>query len=204
MKSKKKLVFAVTSLCFVLLISIFSVGFIMAAINVAAKSGITVSYNAYNVDATATGFYFVSGKDKVDLYTDEAQTNTLVEFSPDEETGIEKSFQPTGEIDLAGAKPVYFHYTLTNRSSEEPIYMYLYTEINAMTNLNVYGEANTVDFAQNQLESKTSWGGLPEGKVYEIPSNGVLHIYLKFFVLDDTVDAYAEGGVAFTLSSMVL
>lgn len=118
MKSKKKLIIALSSLCFVVVAAVVTVSVVLAAINQTVNTNIKVSYTAKEVAATVSAQYTWGGA-TTDMTTDgTAEGEKTISFDGSETTETPKSLHPqVQEIVLEnaeGKKSVTFTYTFTN------------------------------------------------------------------------------------------
>lgn len=196
MSSKKKLIIAIAALCIVLIVSVTSVVLILAALNTTAKSGIKIKYTAYNVDATVTATYQISDQSEVNIYTDTAKTNPTIEFAKTDATGIEKSFQPTGDIEIGPTDKIVFHYVITNLDSVNNLYFSLVPDFTAMENFEPIAHGSATPLVDKM--DIDSYEGIEE--TYTIAPNQAFNMYLIFWVMEDTQDAIFEGTMDFVLT----
>jgi len=210
MTSKKKLTIAIVSLCILLIVATTSVVLILAAINATVKSGITVRYTAHNVDATVGISYKITGQDSVTMYVDQEKTVSLIEFSPSEDSGVEKAFQPTGEIDIGPTDKIVFTMVVENRHSTDLLYLdttMLNAGFTALSNMMVDSGVYTSPLADPENEEKYQIGSNApgfisgSGGVYTVQPSSKIYCYLRFWVVEDTQDALVEGLFPFGLSS---
>ncbi|MBQ3047734.1 MAG: hypothetical protein IJD48_01820 [Clostridia bacterium] len=202
MNARRRLFFAVTLLCFILLLSASSVGVVMATLNAQAKQGIFANYSGYDISASVSGCYFIENGEAKTLYADAEKNKKTIEFDAEEEDGVEKSFEHTGEIELNGARSIYFHYQITNKNKQNSsIYLYADIQLNELSNMGYYLDISTEKLSQKKLQNKEDWSDALTGIPFEIKAKETAHIYLKFFVLEDTQNAYTDGNVLFVMTS---
>jgi len=194
MTQKKKMTLAIVALVAVLLIAVTSVVLIMAALNATVKSNITISYTAYNVDASVEATYQVSGQEAVTIYTDAEKTDSVLEFATSEASGIEKSFQPTEEIKIEAEDTVVIHYIIknTDTTGNTDFKVSLNETVNQSENIK-YEYCITTD-ATGELTYVDEWTDV-EAVAYNQP----LHVFVRVSILEDTQNAKFDGSFSFKL-----
>jgi len=200
MASKKKLIIAIVSLCFVLTVAITSIVLVLAALNATVKSGITIKYTAYNVNATVTATYKVTGQEEVVVYTDSGNTNSTLKFNSSDKTGVEKTFQPTGSIDIGPTDYLIFHYKFTNDDNLAPMYI---TSFEFADNVLMNIDADCTFVSTELADPETAEYEYPDAEYITVQPGETLHGYFRFWIYNDVEDAYLDGNMIFELSSMV-
>jgi len=197
MTSKKKLTIALVSLVLVLVVAIMSVVLIMAALNATVKSGITIKYTAYNVDAEVKATYQISNQEEINIYTDAEKTNNVIGFEATEKSGVEKAFQPTGNIEIGPTDRIVFHYTVTNLDDSQNLYVTLSHEMVQLENVDPVAHGGVGALSDKWNE------GLYDGlhDYYTVAPNQTFNLYMLFWVVEDTQDAVVDGTVNFVLST---
>jgi len=209
MTSKKKLTITIIALLLVLIVAVMSIVLIMAALNATVKSGITIKYTAHNVDAEVTITYKITGQEKVSIYTDVEKTNNILEFDPTEKSGIEKSFQPTGEIKIGPTDTIYFEMAVTNRYATDVMYVdcsKMDEGVQAMYNIRyTSGASNTqlVDPETAIYKAEEEVEGFVPGSdlVYAVQPTKTIYFYARFRVDDDTKDSLYDADFPIILTS---
>ena len=210
MTSKKKLTIAIVSLSLVLFVVIASLVLVFAALNATVKSGITIKYTAKNVDAIVTISYKITGQEEVALYADAERTITALEFSPTDKTGIEKSFQPTGEINIGPTDKIVFTMAITNRHTTDNLYYdvnnlredYLQRE-NVYINIGI-SHTKLANPETDQFLSGDDVDGyiFNDGRdIYTIKPSSTIYCYFRVSIINDVLDAILDAEFDFLLSS---
>jgi len=198
MTSKKKLIIAITSLSLVAFVAVISIVLVLAALNATVTSGITIKYTAYNIDAEIYGAYISTGWDREEnLYVDEAKTKTMLEFNPTEKSGIEKSFQPTGDVELGPNEKFIILYMIKNRDQTNPLYLVPESNFLELENFDIEMHISSTQLS-DPIEGEYNNIDLPE---YTIAPNGYLYVYIRAAVEKDTVDAVFDCDIGYVLSS---
>ena len=146
MKSKKKLIIALSSFAFVLVAAVVTVTAVLAAANQAVTSNVSVVYTAKQVAGTVTASYKVgtAGSDT---------SMGSVTYTGAEAPDLSKILTPNANITLTAdetadgvtVKPVIFTFTFTNTGSAAYTATLTYTDGgNADTNLVMTPSANLV------------------------------------------------------------
>ncbi|MBQ3047732.1 MAG: hypothetical protein IJD48_01810 [Clostridia bacterium] len=195
MTQKKKITMAVVALVAVLLIAVTSVVLILAALNATVSSNITISYTAYNVDASITASYQVSDGAVETIYVDAEKTESTLVFETTDETGVTKAFQPSGSIEIGPEDVVVVHYVITNTDDTGVTDFSVSLEENVESINMKYEYCVTTDTA-SELTYSDTWTDV------EAVENGTpLHVYVRVSILEDTQNATFDGTFNFTLTS---
>lgn len=198
MTSKKKLIIAITSLSLVAFVAVISIVLVLAALNATVTSGITIKYTAYNIDAEIQGAYTSTGWYRAkNLYVDEAKTKTTLEFNPTEKSGIEKSFQPTDDVELGPNEKFIILYVIRNRDQTNPLYLVSESNFLELENFDIEMHISSTELS-DPIEEEYNNIDLPE---HTIAPNGYLYVYIRAAIEKDTVDAVFNCDIGYVLSS---
>ncbi|MBQ3047730.1 MAG: hypothetical protein IJD48_01800 [Clostridia bacterium] len=211
MTSKRKFTIAGLAFFLVFVFAVGSLALIMAALNATVSSGIVISYSAKNIDAAVSISYKITDQDPVTMYVDEQRTESVIEFYPDEESGVTKSFQPTGNIEIGPTDKIVFTMIVTNRSSVNDLYLdtsMLNGGFSTLTNMSVESGLSHYSLFDPETEEllvgEDVEGFIPNsGGVYTIEPTKTLYCYLRFYVRNDIEDARVEAEFPFYLSSNI-
>ena len=130
MKSKKKLIVALSSFAFVLVAAVVTVTAVLAAATQSVTSNVTVRYSAKQVAGTVSATYQVGSAAAVDMTTDGTSSGSkTITYNGNETSSDPRSLSPLAVIDLGNTtatkdgllvgETVTFTFTFTNTGSAE-------------------------------------------------------------------------------------
>ena len=127
MKSKKKLIIALSSFAFVLVAAVVTVTAVLAAVNQSVTSNVSVVYYAQQVAGKVTASYKIGAADAVEMgsitYKGEDKTSTTT-MAPGKVIELNVVAAQDGSVE---AEKVVFTYTFTNTGSSAYVATLKYT-----------------------------------------------------------------------------
>ena len=160
MKSKKKLIIALSSFAFVLVAAVVTVTAVLAAANQSINTSVSVVYYAKQVAGTVSATYQVGEKEAKDMTTTGlADGKKLIEYAG-KEANVAQTLKPQDAIilltanDDGTAEDVVFTYTFTNNGAADYTATVKYTDTEANDDNYTIDYSATVTFEDDAEEGE--------------------------------------------------
>ena len=198
MKSKKKLILAISSFSFVLVTAIVAVVAIFAAQNQGVQTTFRISYTAKNVAASVRANYTV-GATTTAMLTDSGEDELV--FLPEMAEGTGKLSPETDNIALEDETSVVLEYIFSNDSDTVDVAISLDTSAFVLDNMRVsyaYSYSRITNYAtmptDDSFEPMMILGKTDENGDYD-----TLYVYMKVEVDNLANDASFTGSILYNL-----
>lgn len=194
MKSKKKLIIALSSFAFVLVAAVVTVVAVLAATTQTINSNVSVSYKAQEIAGTVSAKYQVLNEEEKDMTVDgtSAGQKTLTYDGTETNADPAKTLIPQGDIVLTrDNNKVVFTYTFTNTGDADYTAEVVYED-----DYDASAGTGTEDKNMKALAYSTNFAG---GTV-EVPAGQTVEVTITVEIDNVALNAEFSGNFAWTLT----